>query len=63
MPNTNYDRTVNIVRNAIPRMSKFRIPITPSNYAVWYEYLTESNCWFSDYLTSRFSDYSLALIV
>lgn len=43
MPNTNYDQTVSIVRNAIPRMSELRIPITPINYAVWYEYLTESN--------------------
>jgi len=47
MPNTNkdsqYDRTVYIVRNAIPRMSEFRIPITPSNYAVWYEYLSDTN--------------------
>lgn len=38
-----YDRTVDIVRNAIPRMSDMKIPITPSNYAVWYEYLSESN--------------------
>mgnify|MGYP001818003489 FL=1 len=45
MPNTNtkYDQSVHIVRNAIPRMSELRIPITPSNYAVWYEYLTDSN--------------------
>ena len=45
MPNTNtkYDQSVYIVRNAIPRMSELRIPITPSNYAVWYEYLTDSN--------------------
>lgn len=47
VPNTNtdisYDRTVDIVRDAIPRMSEMKIPITPSNYAVWYEYLTDSN--------------------
>lgn len=47
MPNQDvdksYDRTVHIVRNAIPRMSELKIPITPSNYAVWYEYLSESN--------------------
>lgn len=39
----NYDRTVDIVRSAIPRMSEMKIPITPLNYAVWYEYLSESN--------------------
>lgn len=39
----NYDRTVDIVRHAIPRMSELKIPITPSNYAVWFEYLSDSN--------------------
>ena len=39
----NYDRTVDIVRSAIPRMSEMKIPITPVNYAVWYEYLSDSN--------------------
>ena len=47
MPNTNsensYEHTVAIVRDAIPRMSAHRIPITPSNYAVWYEYLGRAN--------------------
>lgn len=47
VPNTStngqYDQTVQIVRNAIPRMSELKIPITPSNYAVWYEYLSETN--------------------
>ena len=38
-----YDQTVHIVRSAIPRMSEHKIPITPPNYAVWYEYLSESN--------------------
>ena len=42
-PILSYDRTVDIVRSAIPRMSEMKIPITPSNYAVWYEYLNESN--------------------
>jgi len=40
---TNYDRTVDIVRDALPRMSELKIPITPNNYAVWYEYLTNAN--------------------
>lgn len=47
MPNNdlgeNYDRTVDIVRSAIPRMSELKIPITPANYAVWYAYLSESH--------------------
>jgi len=40
---SDYDRTVHIVRNAIPRMAELKIPITPANYAVWYEYLTASD--------------------
>ncbi|MCB1785828.1 MAG: GGDEF domain-containing protein [Chromatiaceae bacterium] len=38
-----YDKTIDIVRSALPRMSELKIPITPSNYAVWYEYLNASN--------------------
>ncbi|MDJ0739895.1 MAG: diguanylate cyclase [Gammaproteobacteria bacterium] len=47
MPQTtttpSYDKTVDIVRSAIPRMAELKIPITPSNYAVWFEYLSDSN--------------------
>jgi diguanylate cyclase len=39
----NYESTVDIVRDAIPRMSALKIPITPNNYAVWYEYLRDTN--------------------
>jgi len=38
-----YNQTVKIVRDAIPRMSALQIPITPENYAIWYEYLSDSN--------------------
>jgi len=38
-----YNQTVRIVRDAIPRMSEMKTPITPENYAVWYEYLGNSN--------------------
>ena len=47
MPQNNtqpsFDQTVDIVRSAIPRMSEHKIPMTPCNYAVWFEYLAESN--------------------
>ncbi len=32
-----------ILRLALPLMSKFKIPVTPRNYAVWYEYASGSN--------------------
>jgi len=31
------------LRLALPLMSRFRIPVTPQNYAVWYEYVAGTN--------------------
>ena len=31
------------LRLALPLMSKYSVPITPVNYAVWYEYVSGSN--------------------
>jgi diguanylate cyclase len=33
----------NYVRLALPLMSKHNVPVTPRNYAVWYEYISGSN--------------------
>lgn len=33
----------NYVRLALPLMSKHNVPVTPRNYAVWYEYVSGSN--------------------
>ncbi len=39
MPNNrNLPESAEILRLALPLMSKFKIPVTPRNYAVWYEY-------------------------
>jgi diguanylate cyclase len=38
-----YDLTIQIARTVLPRMSELQIPITPSNYAVWFEYARETN--------------------
>jgi diguanylate cyclase len=46
MPNAHRDRetpleeSVSYVRLALPLMSQYNIPITPKNYAVWYEYVS-----------------------
>ncbi len=37
------DNSVAIVRKALPEMSRHGIPITPANYAVWFEYLRADN--------------------
>ncbi len=31
-------KTANLLREAIPKMSKLNIPLTPENYHIWYEY-------------------------
>ena len=31
------------VRLALPLMAKYKVPITPSNYAVWYSYVSGEN--------------------
>ena len=37
------EQSAEILRIAVPRMTSLNIPITLENYAVWYEYYTESN--------------------
>jgi diguanylate cyclase len=37
------EEIANYVRLALPLMSKHNIPVTPKNYAVWYEYVSGTN--------------------
>jgi diguanylate cyclase len=37
------DHSAHILRLVIPQMTKLHIPVTPENYAIWYEYFSESN--------------------
>ena len=37
------EETANLLREAIPIMSKLNIPLTPENYHVWYEYTVGDN--------------------
>lgn len=39
----NLEQTAEILRLAVPQMTALDIPVTPENYAVWYEYFAESN--------------------
>ncbi|MCL1098005.1 GGDEF domain-containing protein [Shewanella gelidii] len=39
----NVDLSADILRRAVPQMSSLGIPVTPDNYAVWYEYFLESD--------------------
>ncbi|WP_394129953.1 GGDEF domain-containing protein [Shewanella maritima] len=42
-PQNNLEQTAQILRLAVPQMSSLQIPVTPENYAVWYEYFAETN--------------------
>jgi len=37
------EKTSEYLRLALPFMSRYRVPITPQNYAVWYEYVAGTN--------------------
>lgn len=38
-----FDRSSEYLRLTLPLMSKYRVPVTPENYAVWYEYVSGAN--------------------
>ena len=38
-----FDRSSEYLRLALPLMSKYKVPVTPENYAVWYEYVSGAN--------------------
>ncbi len=40
---TQLEKTANLLREAIPLMSKLKIPLTPENYHVWYKYTMGGN--------------------
>lgn len=44
-----------ILRLALPLMSKYKIPVTPRNYAVWYEYAAGSNKYLNDKIDNLIS--------
>jgi len=41
--NLKLEKTSNLLREAIPRMSQLGVPITPKNYHIWYEYTIGSS--------------------
>ncbi len=41
--NTNLENSAHILRMAVPQMSALNIPVTPENYAIWYQYYSETN--------------------
>ena len=42
-PVTNRKPAAELLRLALPLLLQYGIPPTPRNYAVWYEYVAESN--------------------
>ncbi|MBB1439914.1 GGDEF domain-containing protein [Shewanella sp. SG41-4] len=44
MHNThNLEQTSHILHLALPKMASLSIPVTPENYAIWFDYFAESN--------------------
>ncbi len=41
--NTGLESSAQILRMAVPQMSALNIPVTPENYAIWYQYYSETN--------------------
>ena len=37
------EKSSEFLRLALPFMSRYRVPVTPQNYAVWYEYVAGTN--------------------
>ncbi|PMG43281.1 deoxyguanosine kinase [Shewanella sp. 10N.286.52.B9] len=40
---TSLENSAQILRMAVPKMSALHIPVTPENYAIWYQYYAETN--------------------
>ncbi len=38
-----FDRSSEYLRLTLPLMSKYKVPVTPENYAAWYEYVSGGN--------------------
>ena len=38
-----FDRSSEYLRLTLPLMSKYKVPVTPENYAVWYKYVSGGN--------------------
>ncbi|MDD8058359.1 MULTISPECIES: GGDEF domain-containing protein [Shewanella] len=41
--NQNLEQTSHILHLVLPKMSELAIPVTPENYAIWFDYFAETN--------------------
>jgi diguanylate cyclase len=53
---TTTENTAELARLALPLMSKLGVPLTPRNYAVWYEYVAGSNAALKEEIDRRLAD-------
>ncbi|MBF0257167.1 MAG: hypothetical protein HQL47_12085, partial [Gammaproteobacteria bacterium] len=42
-PETSYAHHAELLRMALPLMAKHRVPASPDNYAIWYQYVSGDN--------------------
>ena len=50
------ENTAELARLALPLMSKLGVPMTPRNYAVWFEYVAGSNAALKEEIDRRLAD-------
>jgi diguanylate cyclase len=43
MPKENFTQATSYLKQAVPLMIKYQIPTTPTNYALWYTYVAQTN--------------------
>jgi diguanylate cyclase len=43
MSKENFTQTTAYLKQAVPLMIKYQIPTTPTNYALWYTYVAQTN--------------------
>ena len=43
MANDNFTQATAYLKQAVPLMIKYQIPTTPTNYALWYTYVAQTN--------------------
>jgi diguanylate cyclase len=53
---TTTENTAELARLALPLMSRLGVPMTPRNYAVWYEYVAGSNAALKDEIDRRMAE-------
>ena len=56
MANDNFTQATAYLKQAVPLMIKYQIPTTPTNYALWYTYVAQTNPQLTDAVNKTIED-------